>query len=285
MNKTGTQLARVFFDAGDFEEALRAADRDPDPLYCLLLKASAYFDAGDIQSSAKMVETLWPMIEAAPPARKAQAYGQRAAVRKRKGDLDSASTDYDAVKYWATEADDPLSFASAQNNQAKIYSECGRIEDALAESDEAIRTVTRLDAKAWLGRFLDQRAQILYEHDRFAEAVDTARQAVEILEKHGNETTLTEAQSTYGKALVRLGSSYLTSDSIDGYRARKEVGLTAALEKALIEQALKLTDGHVYRAAKLLDVSHSYVIKIAGKKHLTRKPQRTRHKSYAVKEK
>lgn len=280
MNKT--QLARALFDAGDFQAAIETSASD---LEGLLLKASSLYDAGKYREGREVLGIAGPLIDLAEPRLKARFHGMRAAFDTKLGNDENVLVDYEAAKYWAEDAGDELCYAMARNNIAKQYAKAGRTDEALEESRAAISTAKRLNEHAFIGRFLDQRAQILFKLGRFTEAVDTAKQAVETLEKHGNETTLAEAQTTYGKALVRLGSSYLISDSIDGYLTRKEVGLATTLDKELIHQALERSNGRVYQAAKLLDVSHSYIIKIAGNENLTRQPRRTRHKSLPVKAK
>lgn len=284
MIKLDTSLARAHFDAGNYGEALVSADL-LDGAKGLLLKACAYSEEGKFDESLSMIEEIGPLVDAEPPRIKARFYGQRALLKSKFEDYDAALVDYEAGRYWAIEAGDEFCEACIRNNLARVYGRHGRRDDAINEVNAAIRIAERLGEHAFAGRFLDQKAQILFQCGEFTDAVDVARRAVDLLTKHGNETTLNEAQTTYGKALVRLGSSYLTSDSIDGYRARKEVDLTTVLDKALIHEALERTDGHVYQAATLLDVSHSYIIKIAGKKNLTRQPRRTRRKSYIAKAK
>lgn len=282
MPKLKTRLARALFDAGDFSGAIEASETD---LEGLLTKAASLYDAGRHAEGRKIVELAGPLIDDAEPRLKACFYGQRAAFDAKLGNKDNVRVDYEAAKYWSEQSDDEIRHASARNNMAKQHADAGETEEAFEESRVAISTAERLGEHAYTGRFLDQRAQILLHLGQFAEAVDVARRAVDLLEKHGNETTLMEAQTTYGKALVQLGSTYLTDNSIEGYLVRKEVGLATTLDKALIHQALESTDGHVYKAAKLLHVSHSYIIKVAGDDHLARYPQRTRHKSLIIKKK
>jgi tetratricopeptide (TPR) repeat protein len=277
---TDDALGRALFDAGDYEAALIEADSDPDLVKGALRKSAIYFEQIRYADALAALRTI-PDLEKSPPRLKARVYGQRAAIYVKMGKRDGPLIDYEAARYWAIEAGDELCEASVRNNLARVYSKDGRFEEALIEVDAAIRTAESLGECFWLGRFLDQKAQIFLDHKRYSDAVSTSRKAVELLELHGNKTTLSEAMITQGKAWIALGASSLNKAT--AFRVQRETvsELNPSLDKELIQLTLKNCEGHVSRAAEILGISHVAMIKAIRKHGLERHPERRRAKALA----
>lgn len=287
----GLDLARALLHSGDYEPCIaecrtaRLAAHGPvKQMAATLIEATARFYQGHYGESLKVLEGASGLVDRVAPLQKAKYFAQRAAtLRKRndkkKCDNDAALIDYEAARYWAEDANHDLTLASIRNNLAKMYSEAGRFDEAIAESDGAIETAERLDDNVCLGIFYDQRAQVLIDKKQYSEALNFSDKAMRLLAGHPSET---EARETHGKALIGLGSCYLeTSDPLESLRSRRAAAkiIESSPDDKAICLALERTGGRVRQAAKLLGMQHSALIKIAQQKGLARAPKRLRAKA------
>lgn len=283
-------FAKQCFETGEYDPALAvigdlvAEGREVFP--ALLLKACIESERGQYSQCLKTLKQAGEFIDTADPRRRARYYGQRAYANKKLGNMDSPLVDYEAARYWAQRAGDELCEASVRNNLAKRYSELGRLDEAIRESDAAIRIAQDSDDCFLLGRFTDLRAQILLENDLLDDAVKVGKRAVEILGPIGNEVALDEARSTYAHSLIALALSFAElSEPLKTFKLRKQLSARLAPEideaalEVLIRQAMGRAGGHVSKAAQLLGVSHPAMIKSVQKFGLTRQPKRRRAKS------
>ena len=280
MAEANTRLARAFLDAREFESAV---DITTD-VSALLYQTCACTERGEYKKALSILSEM--VIDSAAPRIKWSFYHQRALAHSRTGNQDAALIDYTAARDWARESGEDICQARTQNNLAKLYSEVGRLDEALEEVNCAIKIATRVSDQSLLGRFTDQKAQILLEHDQLSEAVDTARRAVGLLELHGNETTLSEARETYGKALIRYGILNLNRiDPVRSHAAKNLSGVVVKLEAELLQDVLDRTQGMVTPAAAMLGEHHTTVMKAIDKYKLDRKPKRRRAKSLILHQK
>lgn len=281
-------LEQVFYYAGDYDSAHREADSaianadtDSDTVEGLLAKARIHFDEYRYADSLAQLRLIDKKLDGAEPRAKARAFGQRAAVYAKVGKNDKALIDYEAARYWAKEAGDELCEACIRNNRARLYSKTQRFEEADDDVEFAIATATRLGQQFWLGRFLDQKAKVLMDGKHYAEAFTVSRNAVELLELHGNERTLAEAKITHGQAWIGVGASGL-EPSVSFRTLRETVDeLNPTLDKELAQLALDQATGNFTQAANSLGVSHVAMIKAVEKFALSRQPKRRRPKSYS----
>lgn len=287
----GLDLARALLHSGDYEacitECRSARKSAPGPVKQMaasLLEATARFYQGHYGESLKALDAASGLVDRVAPIQKAKFFAQRAAtLRKRndkkKSDKDAALIDYEAARFWAEDANHELTLASIKNNLAKMYSEAGRFDEAIAESDGAIETAERLDDNVCLGIFCDQRAQVLIDQRQYSEALNFSEKAMRLLAGHPSES---EARETHGKALIGLGSCYLeTSDPLESLRSRRAAVriIESSPDDKAISLALERTGGRVRQAAKLLGMQHSALIKIVQQKGLARTPKRQRGKT------
>lgn len=290
-------LEHALFYAGDYSAALVEADAliasartDTDRAEGLLSKSRIYFDLFRYADSQSQLKAMGEMLDGLSVRLKARYYGQRAAInaktaktdKKGRTNYDAALIDYEAGKYWAIEAGDKLCEACIRNNLSRIYSRTGRFKDALNEVHAAIQIAEQLLEHGWLGRFLDQKARILLDHNHYSSALQISRAAIGILELHGNERTLSEAQVTHGKAWVCFGTSALEGVGRDvSFRVRREAvnDLNQPLDKELIQLALERSNGHISQAADILEISHPSMISAVRNSGLVRQPKRRRAKS------
>jgi len=284
------ELARNLFHAGDYHDAESAVDAVLDgpvisgdaKFAALLLKASIYSETNRLNGSLEVLKSAGPLLDAAPASQKARFYGQRAHVRVKLGHTDGPLVDYEAARFWAQEAGDKFSEASIRNNLAKRYGDSGRIEEALKESDAAIMMILELDQEIYLGRFYDQRAQILNDRGMFSEALQFSEQAIRLLEGH---PAFPEASDTHARALRGVGTAYLNRlDPITRFRVSRTIckSLDIPLDPEIIQMAMERSDGNVYRAAILLDIKHPSLLE-SIKRHGLQDLQHRRHLKSIIK--
>lgn len=284
---SGIEFVRALFSSGSYEEVIVAArplSRDESldiesRFAAFLLIASAESELGLYSESLETLKVAGPLLDEALPRQKASFYGQRANVNTKLKKKDSPLVDYEAARFWAQEAGDQIVEARVRNNLAKRYSEIGRIVDAIAEVDAAIKIAARLHDDHLLGRFYDQKAQVLLDGSRYAESIACSKKALMLLEGH---PALTEARTTHGRALIALGVSYLPEPkTIEDFCIRRDAAksIQVTLTADVISRALKGAGGHVLRAAEVLNVSHPVLIRKIKKYGLERQPIRPRRKS------
>lgn len=216
---------------------------------------------------------------------------------------DRAFVELAAASYYFEEAGHKGYLANAENNLGFLYFKANRFKNAHEHLDRARRIMSGLKDKVALGQCEETRARVFLIEGRNAEAEKTARSAVEVLEKGGQQDLLAEALITHGTALARLdfySQSYATlhhaievaqQAGVESYAERaaliimKELGDHLSLRKAktltgrtlieevrayegdLIRQALITSKGKVTRAAKLLGVTHQRLIYIIENRH------------------
>lgn len=258
------ELARVLYDSGDFGACLVEVEPFTRPpagkaVRCeaLLRKARCLSELGKFRDSLNTLEKILPFIDDQPARFKSYFHHQRARNRKKLLKTDDALLDYEAARFWAEESgEDPLSEAAIRNNIAKIYSEQGRFDEAVAESDRAIQIALRLREQIYLGSFYDQRAQVLLDRKDFSGAITFSKRALTLLDGH---PSIVEARNTHGKALIGLGVSFLeTDDPLESLRARRKAAklIQVTPGTAEIELALTQSGGRVSQAADLLGMRH-----------------------------
>lgn len=289
INNSNTDLAvvRTLFTSGQYEQVIEAArplcqnaSLDIETRFAsYLLIASAESELGYYSESLETLKAAGPLLDNALPRQKASFYGQRAHVNAKLKKKDSPLVDYEAARFWAQEAGDQVVEARVRNNLAKRYSEIGRIVEAIAEVDAAIKIAVRLQDDHLLGRFYDQKAQVLLDDRRFVESIACSKKALMLLEGH---PALTEARTTHGRALIALGVSFLPEPkTIEDFCIRRDAAksLQVALTPDVIKRALKGSGGHVLKAAEVLNVSHPVLIRSIEKHGIERQPIRPRRKS------
>jgi tetratricopeptide (TPR) repeat protein len=283
-------LPFAFYDSGDFSaclvelepyvgEGIPADIRIP----ALLRQASCYSELERYADSLNSLLSLAPVIDDGTDHQRAHFYGQRAYLYRRLENVSAAMLDYEAARFWAQESGSKLAEASVRNNLAKIYSELDRSDEAIAESDAAISIASQLSDEMHLGRFYDQRAQILIDQKSYAEAIRFSEKALRLLNGHPSEA---EARTTHGRALIGLGTVYLQSeDPFASLRARRDAAklIQVTPDTELIRLALAKSDGHVSRAAQMLGMRHYALTNIVKSRKIERRPIRKRRKTLITK--
>lgn len=285
------ETARALYEVGDYEDALRVlavmmAIPDLDSVNRLggyLLKACIEWRQQDLARSLETLGMAGPLVDSAPPELRGKYFGQRALAHRGLYQTDAALVDYEQARDCAMETADARTEASIRNNIAVIYNELGRRDEALVEIDAALKTFIRLRDDVNAGYCHDTRAQVLLSAGRYEEARHHSEKALRLLV---DDPARVGALRHYGLAMIGIGAGYLDKpESVEQFRARHHAAklIDAELNRELIQIALSRSGGHVLGAAKLLDVSHSVLIKLIAKYNLERAPKRHRRKSTITK--
>jgi tetratricopeptide (TPR) repeat protein len=222
----------------------------------LLLMACSEWRKGWAKQSLQTLGKAAELFDEVSPRLKGRFHGQRAIVHSRLKNPDAALVDLEAAKFWAEEAADDEEIAIARNNLSKQYSDAGRFDEAIVEVEAAIDFARCSGNPILLGQFCDMKAQILVKAERFEEAMEFSERAMTLLESHPAHA---EARETHGRALIGLGTTYLTQDDpVSTFRARRQAaGLVSdTLTDDLIRLALKQSNGNILNAASRLGVYH-----------------------------
>lgn len=277
------EIARSLFAAGDYgevvtfvEAAISHARNDRERFALLLLRASAFGEKQEYEKSFDALEGAGVIIDQASGMSRARFYCQRAYLHVKLGNSDGALVDYAEAGFWAHEAGDRITEATARNNISMQYNNAGRLEEALAESDIAISIGIELGSDWRLGRYHDQRAQILVDNHRFAEALNHSERAITLLV---DNPSLIEAQETYERAVVGLFLKFSDrNDPIESFCARRSAlqRIPDDLDRDTARSALERSKGHVSKAAALLKITHGALLK-AIKRHGLQDLQQRKH--------
>jgi tetratricopeptide (TPR) repeat protein len=185
-----------------------------------------------------------------------------------------------------------------------IYFQIDRCKEAHEHLDRARRIFASLKDKGAMAQVDENRARVLLQEKRYAEAEKVARASVRTLEKTDTQLPLIESLTTHGTALARLGNYGVAlatfRRAIDGAQQigclsrAGQVALTVfqemgerlavrgkrgvitgrslseeiqLLEHELIKHALENADGSVTRAAKSLGISYQELHYMLNTRH------------------
>ncbi len=216
-----TELAYCYWREGAFDEAriiltevLRGPSHDQERRAIAILRlaivetsAKRYNDALHILTgAASLFET------SATHATKGKFYNELANVlnylsvaERRRDYADRALVEYAAAGFHFEQAQHTRNQAAVENNLGYLFASLGDFKNAHAHLDRARRMFVRLKDTVHSAQVDETRARALIAERRYAEAEKIARLAVGILSKGGEHALLSEALTTHGVALARLG--------------------------------------------------------------------------------
>lgn len=172
-----------------------------------------------------------PLVDATPDnLLKGKFNTDLALTRRKMQDFDGAFEAYDAALFWHKDA---RRKAEVENNIAFLFIEVEKPDEAHIHLDRALRM--RPHDELFAAKIDETRSRAFLAQGMPERAVESARRAVEVLEQGHEPKPLLEARRTYVEALEVLHRS-----------ARRR----------MIEDALRLSDGAVSQAAKLLGMRH-----------------------------
>lgn len=269
-------LARCYWATGETKEArimLDSVNTLTDDLRFLVGLNRSIFEPTKLATSIASLAEIEGLVDLVAPLRRARFFLQRGWLMRRLGKTDSAIVDYEAARYWFERADSPRSLAAAANNVAGLLIDTKRFEDAHAAVDSARAQLPRSDT-LYLAQVEDQDSLIFLAEGKYAEALKCAGRSVDMLSDLENKELLAKSLITHAKALSGNGEYVRALVQLDRakeialYLGDKSILLKATKEqreaaqklghashRALVETALKIADGSLRGAARLVGCS------------------------------
>jgi len=217
-----TELAYCYWREGAFDEARitlreassRLTDEDRE------LKAVALLRSAIVErSTQRLNDGLRILSEAAPLLEEstnqslmgrfhvglASILKDLGTAEKREDYTDRAIVEYAAASFHFEQAGHTRYRAAVENNLGFLLFKVGKFVEAYKHLDRARRLFTSLKDEVHSAQVEETRARALLAQGRNSEAEKTVRSAVRTLEKGGEQALLTEALTTHGVAMARLG--------------------------------------------------------------------------------
>jgi tetratricopeptide (TPR) repeat protein len=138
-----------------------------------------------------------------------------AAPQNQEDYLDRALIEYAAASFHFEQAGNMRYLARVENNLGYLYFSIGRYKDAHKHLDRARHLFIDLKDLGTAAHVDDTRARTLLAEGRPIEAERLIKQAVRTLERGGEQAVLTEALTTYGVVLARLGRHARSRELLD----------------------------------------------------------------------
>ena len=133
-------------------------------------------------------------------------FRQLAAPENREDYLDKALIEYAAASFHFEQAGNERYLARVENNLGYLFFTIGRYKDAHSHLDRAHHLFLKLKDVGTAAQVDDTRARTLLAQGHVAEAERLVRSAVRVLARGGQQAVLSEALTTQGVALARLGN-------------------------------------------------------------------------------
>lgn len=215
-------LAICYWREGAYDEARatlgevlhRLGDRDSEQ------RGRAFINSAIVDVSSKRLnDALRTLTEAAPLFEKSMSDATRGrfhnhlalvlrnlGTSERRDDYtDRALVEYAAASYHFEQAGHTRYRAAVENNLGYLFFVTGKLSEAHEHLDRAHLLFVSLKDSAHTAQVDDTRARVLLAQHRNAEAEKISRAAVRALEKGGEQSLLSEALTTHGVVLARLG--------------------------------------------------------------------------------
>lgn len=215
-------LAVCYWREGSFDEArvtlqevlIRLGDNQSE------LKARALLNKAMVEGAARRPsDALHILIDAAPLFDESDNHALRgsfhsvlASVLKTLGAsegrpdyTDRALIEYAAASYHFEEANHVRNRARVENNLGFLYLQCGKIAESHEHLDRARSIFAALKENGSVAQVDETRARVFLAENNAEEAERLSRTSVRTLETGGEQAILSEALSTRGTALARLG--------------------------------------------------------------------------------
>ena len=135
----------------------------------------------------------------------ANVLNQLSVAERRRDYADRALVEYAAAGFHFEQAKHIRNQAAVENNLGYLFTSLGKFAEAHSHLDRARRLFVRLKDSVHSAQVDETRARAFIAEGRYAEAEKLARLATSILSKGGELALLSEALTTHGVALARLG--------------------------------------------------------------------------------
>jgi tetratricopeptide (TPR) repeat protein len=181
----------------------RAATRDHDALR-ICTEAAPLFDS----SSNDALKGKFHITFAA-------VFRSLGTSENREDFIDRALVEYAAASYHLEQAGHRRFQARVENNVGFLFATIGRFEEAQEHLTRSRAISISLGDKGGVGFAEDSRAQAFILEGKFNAAEKAARSAVRLFREGGEQTMLSEALTTHGKALARLKQAPVARAALD----------------------------------------------------------------------
>jgi tetratricopeptide (TPR) repeat protein len=215
-------LALCYWTEGGFAEARdlltealnRLGDVDSDLRAVLLIRAGIIEErTRRLQNALNYYGEAKPLVDRSQDhVLKGAFHGERALVfrrlaapENREDYMDKALIEYAAASFHYEQAGNQRQHARIENNLGYLYFMMNQFRDAHRHLDIARNVFTNLRDVGLVASVDDTRARVFLAENRFTDAERTIRQAIRALERGDHQARLSEALTTYGVVLARLG--------------------------------------------------------------------------------
>ena len=129
--------------------------------------------------------------------------------------IDRALVEYAAASYHLEQAGHRRFQARVENNVGFLFATIGRFDEAQEHLTRSRTISISLGDQGGVGFAEDSRAQAFLMEGKFNAAEKAARSAVRLFKEGGEQTMLSEALTTHGKALARLRQAPVARAALD----------------------------------------------------------------------
>ncbi len=253
-------LAICYWREGSFDEAritladalLRLGDLDSEQrLRAFLNQALVETAAKQYREALRLFREAAPMFEASRNhALKGKFHNVYAVVLKNLGlsehrddYLDRALIEFSAASFHFEQARHQRYLGVVENNLGFLFVHLGRFQNAHQHLSRARAVALALKDQGLVAQFDDSRARAFIAEGQFSKAETVARSSVKALEEGDQLSMLSEALTTHGTALARLGSSANARASFEkAIRIAHNAGDLASVGVAALSMAEELAN-------------------------------------------
>ena len=181
----------------------RAATRDHDALR-ICTEASPLFDISSNEAlKAKFHNTFAAVLRSLSSSENREDY------------IDRALVEYAAASYHFEQSGAKRFQARVENNVGFLFATIGRFEEAQEHLKRSRAISVSVGDQGGVAIAEDSRAQAYLLEGKYSDAEKTARLAVRSFREGGEQTMLSEALTTHGKALARLKQAPVARATLD----------------------------------------------------------------------
>lgn len=211
-----TDLAICYWRAGAldeaaiwFQEAFSRATSVENKVRILINQAIVEIFSNQLDEAMRLLSQAAPLLsQIEDHATHGRYHMQRAIVFKRRGgdhNLDHALIENAAASFHLEQARHTRYLARVENNTGFILMELDRYEEALEHLNRAQRNFAALRDSGSVAQVSETRARVFLRQEKYDDAEQAASAAVGALENGDEQSLISEALTTKGIALARLG--------------------------------------------------------------------------------
>jgi CheY-like chemotaxis protein len=216
-------LALCYWREGAFDEARihltdalgRLSDQETDLKAVILIRSGMVeVTAGRFNEALRFYENAAPLVERSDDHALKGAFhngigtllNDMAIAEEREDYIDRALVDFAAASFHFEQTGHTPYQASVENNLGFLFFTLGKFPEAHEHLGRAGRLFIEINDEVHLAQVNETRARTFLAEGNLPDAERLARLSVKTLEKGGEQALLTEALTTYGMVVARLGN-------------------------------------------------------------------------------